>query len=154
VYFSRELENALRHLRPGSGFAVHWIDLDKFKEVNDRIGHPVGGALLKRSSRCARPCGDTISWRGSAANEFAVVQAGATTPREAEKLTTRLLTAIRTPRNVLGHEITIGASIGVVLAPRNGTSADELMKNVDVALYAAKAAGRGTFAHFEHEKAA
>jgi len=155
VYFSRELENALGHLRPGAGFAVHWIDLDKFKEINDRLGHPVGDALLKSvvaSLRKAVRGDDLVARLGG--DEFAVIQAGATTPREAEKLTKRLLTAIRTPRNVLGHEITIGASIGVVLAPRNGTSADELMKNVDVALYAAKAAGRGTFAHFEHEKAA
>jgi diguanylate cyclase (GGDEF)-like protein len=142
-------------LRPGAGFAVHWIDLDKFKEINDRLGHPVGDALLKsvvRSLRKAVRGNDFVARLGG--DEFAVIQAGATTPREAEKLTKRLLTAIHIPRNVLGHEITIGASIGVVLAPRNGTSADELMKNVDVALYAAKAAGRGTFAHFEHEKAA
>ncbi len=107
---------------------------------------------IVRSLRKAVRGDDLVARLGG--DEFAVIQAGATTPREAEKLTKRLLTAIRTPRNVLGHEITIGASIGVVLAPRNGTSADELMKNVDVALYAAKSAGRGTFAHFEREEAA
>ena len=64
-------------------------------------------------------------------------------------MTRRLLAAIRVPRHVLGHELTIGASIGVVLAPQHGASAEELMSNVDLALYGAKAAGRGTFAVFE-----
>ncbi|KAB2937864.1 MAG: diguanylate cyclase [Hyphomicrobium sp.] len=149
ISFSRELENALRHLRPGTGFAVHWIDLDKFKEINDRLGHPVGDALLKSvvHSLCRTVRGhDLVARLGG--DEFAVVQAGVTTAAEAEKLAKRLLTAIRAPRHLLGHHITIGASIGVVLAPQHGTRAEELMKNVDLALYEAKAAGRGTFALF------
>ena len=149
AYFSHELDNALHHLNPGSGFAVHWIDLDKFKEVNDTLGHPVGDALLKsivRSLRRTVRGNDLVARLGG--DEFAIIQAGCTNAEEAEKLTKRLLAAVRTPRNVLGHDITISASIGVVVAPQHGTSAEELMKNVDLALYQAKGAGRGTFAHF------
>jgi diguanylate cyclase (GGDEF)-like protein len=147
------LENALRHLRPGSGFAVHSIDLDKFKEINDNLGHPVGDALLKsivRSLRKAVRGNDLLARLGG--DEFAVIQAGAATKLEAEKLARRLLAAVGVPHHALGHKITIGASVGVVLAPQDGASAGELMKNVDVALYNAKSAGRGTFAVFEPER--
>ena len=151
-YFSRELENALRHLRPKTGFAVHSIDLDKFKEINDGLGHPVGDALLKsivRSLRKAVRGNDLVARLGG--DEFAVIQTGVTTRLDAEKMARRLLAAVGVPHCVLGHEINIGASIGVVLAPHDGTSAGELMRNVDVALYRAKSAGRGTFAFFEPE---
>jgi GGDEF domain-containing protein len=82
VYFSRELENALRYLRPGTGYAVHWIDLDKFKEINDSLGHPVGDALLKSIVRSLRKTvrgHDLVARLGG--DEFAVIQAGATTKR-------------------------------------------------------------------------
>ena len=149
MYFSRELDKALHHLNPGLGFAVHWIDLDRFKEVNDTLGHPVGDALLKSIVSSLRRIvrgNDLVARLGG--DEFAIIQAGCTTAEEAEKLAERLLAAVRTPRNVLGHDVTIGASIGVVVAPQHGTSAEELMKKADLALYQAKGAGRGTFAHF------
>jgi diguanylate cyclase (GGDEF)-like protein len=143
VYFNRELENALRQLTPGTGFAVHSIDLDRFKEINDTLGHPTGDALLKSIARSLLKTvrgKDLVARLGG--DEFAVIQAGATTCAETEKLTRRLLAAIMAPHNVLGHEIRIGASIGVVLAPQHGASADALMQNVDVALYHAKSEGR------------
>ncbi len=150
VYFAEELENALRHLQPGSGFALHWIDLDRFKEINDRLGHPAGDALLKsiagRLLKTVRQH-DLVARLGG--DEFAVIQAGAKTQAEAEELAKRLLGAVSAPHDVLGNEISIGASIGVVLAPEHGTNAEELMKNVDLALYKAKNAGRGTYAFFE-----
>ena len=150
VYFSLELENALQHLRPETGFAVHWIDLDKFKEINDGLGHPVGDELLCSvvgSLREAVRGDDLVARLGG--DEFAVIQTGVSTVAEAEEMTRRLLAAIRVPRRILGHELTIGGSIGVVLAPQHGATAEELMRNVDLALYSAKAAGRGTFAVFE-----
>lgn len=150
MYFGEELENALRHLQPGAGFAVHWIDLDKFKEINDKLGHPVGDALLKS---IAKRLLETVRGKDLVArlggDEFAVIQAGATTQAETEELTKRLLSAVGEPHHVLGQVISIGASIGVVFAPKHGARADELMKNVDVALYKAKSAGRGTYAFFE-----
>ena len=126
-YFSWELENALRHLRPGMGFAVHSIDLDKFKEINDNLGHPVGDALLKsivRSLRKAIRGNDLLARLGG--DEFAIIQAGATTRLEAEKMARRVLAAVGVPHHALGHKITIGASVGVVLAPQDGATAGEL----------------------------
>jgi diguanylate cyclase (GGDEF)-like protein len=146
VYFNRELANALRQLRPGTGFAVHSIDLDKFKEINDSLGHPAGDGLLKSIVKALHKTvrgHDLVGRLGG--DEFAVIQAGATTSGEAERLASRLLAAIGGPHRVLGHEIKIGASIGVVLAPVHGATADALMKKVDVALYRAKSAGRGNF---------
>lgn len=149
-YFSDELASALRHLAPGAGFALHWIDLDRFKQVNDTLGHPVGDALLKsvaaRLLKTARTR-DLVARLGG--DEFAVIQAGVTTRTAAEELTKRLLAAVNAPHQVPGHEISIGASIGVVLAPQDGKSAEELMKNVDLALYQAKQAGRATYAFFD-----
>lgn len=150
IYFAKELEYALGHLQPGTGFALHWIDLDRFKEINDRLGHPVGDALLKsiagRLLKTARKH-DLVARLGG--DEFAVIQAGAKTQAEAEELTKRLLSAVSAPHVVLGHEIKIGASIGAVLAPQHGGTAEDLMKNVDLALYKAKHEGRGTYAFFE-----
>ena len=117
------------------------IDLDKFKEINDGLGHPVGDALLKsivRSLRKAVRGNDLVARLGG--DEFAVIQTGVTTRLDAEKMARRLLAAVGVPHCVLGHEINIGASIGVVLAPHDGTSAGELMKNVDVDAYWAKSA--------------
>lgn len=150
IYFAEELEHALGHLEPGAGFALHWIDLDRFKEINDHLGHPAGDALLKsvagRLLKTVREH-DLVARLGG--DEFAVIQASAKTQAEAEELTKRLLSALSQPHKVLEHEITIGASIGVVVAPKHGASAEELMKNVDLALYKAKQAGRGTYAIFE-----
>lgn len=150
MYFGEELDNALRQLQSGGGFALHWIDLDHFKQVNDELGHPVGDALLKSVAKCLRETvrdHDLVARLGG--DEFAIIQAGATTQNQARELSERLLAAVNGPHDVLGNEIKIGASIGIVLAPRHGSTAEELMKNVDVALYNAKAAGRGTFAFFE-----
>ncbi len=148
--FGEELDHALRQLEPGTGFALHWMDLDHFKQINDKLGHPTGDALLKSVAKTLRNTvreQDLVARLGG--DEFAIIQAGATTQTEAEELTKRLLVAVNGPHHVLGHELVIGASIGVVLAPEDGMSAEELMKNVDLALYRAKAAGRGTFAFFE-----
>ncbi len=150
IYFGEELDHALKQLEPGTGFALHWLDLDHFKQINDRLGHPTGDALLKSVAKRLR---DTVREQDLVArlggDEFAIIQAGATTQLEAKELTQRLLAAVNGPHHVPGHEIEIGASIGIVLAPEQGTGAEELMKNVDLALYRAKSAGRGTFAFFE-----
>jgi diguanylate cyclase (GGDEF)-like protein len=149
VYFGEALRHALGQLASGGGFALHWIDLDYFKQVNDDLGHPAGDTLLKsvathlcRSVRAH----DLVARLGG--DEFAVIQATATTPTEACELSARLLAAVNGPHEVCGTKVSIGASIGIVLAPEHGTNADELMKNVDVALYRAKDAGRGTITIF------
>jgi len=150
LYFGEELENALRQLKLGVAFALHWIDLDRFAEINETFGHSVGDALLKgvaqRLVKSVRKQ-DLVARLGG--DEFAVIQAGIKTQAEAERLTKRMLLAVKEPFDILGHKISISASIGVVLAPEHGRSSLALMKNVYVALYAAKAAGRATHAVFE-----
>lgn len=150
VFFSNELDNAFHHASRDTGFALHWIDLDRFKQVNDQLGHPVGDALLKDIAaslvRAARE-DDLVARLGG--DEFAVIQPGARTRVEAERLAKRLLKAVSIKRNVLGHPIAMGASIGVAIAPKDGASAEELMKNVDLALYRAKRSGRGNYAFYE-----
>lgn len=149
VYFSQELEHALNHLAPGGGFALHWIDLDHFKSVNDTLGHPAGDMLLKsvakRLIKTVRNH-DLVARLGG--DEFAVIQPGVSGESQAEELTRRLLAAVNAPHRVFDHEIVIGASIGVVIAPQHGTSAEELMRNVDLALYEVKSAGRRGYAVF------
>lgn len=150
AYFGVELENALLHLKVGTVFALHWIDLEGYKEINDTVGKPVGDALLrsvaKRLLECVRKP-DLVARLG--ADEFAIIQAGAKSRAGAETLAKRLLRTISEPYNVRGHEISISASIGVALAPNHGSSALELMKNIYTALHRAKAAGRGSYAFFQ-----
>ncbi len=150
LYFGEELENALRQLKLGVAFAVHWIDLDRFAELNDTFGHAVGDAVLRsvaeRLATCVRTH-DLVARLGG--DEFAIIQAGVKTQAEAERLAQRLLRAISAPYDILGNKISMSASIGVVLAPEHGTSSLELIKNVYLALYAAKAGGRDTYAMFK-----
>jgi len=152
-YFSEELEHALSQLAPGVGFALHWIDLDHFKEINDTLGHPAGDELLKSvAERLVETVRnhDLVARLGG--DEFAVIQTAVSSAAQAEELTKRLLAAVNAPHHVLDREVSIGASIGVVIAPQHGTSAEELMKNVDAALYVAKLAGRGRYAFFDPTK--
>jgi diguanylate cyclase (GGDEF)-like protein/PAS domain S-box-containing protein len=133
--------------------AVFYLDLDHFKEVNDTLGHPVGDDLLKavaaRLSENVRE-GDVVSRLGG--DEFAVVQplrgAG---PSAASSLASRLIEVVTAPYEIRGHQIVIGASIGISLAPGDGDDADQLLRNADLALYLAKAEGRGTYRFFEPE---
>ncbi len=148
-HFREQLEQALRNVTDHDGFAVHWIDLDKFKEVNDTFGHPVGDALLKsvalRLRRAVRGQ-DRVGRLGG--DEFAILQRNARRKSDSERLATRLLRAISEPHSVAGLTLQIDASIGIARAPENGVTIDELLKNVDVALYKAKSQGGGCFAYF------
>jgi diguanylate cyclase (GGDEF)-like protein len=151
--FREHLDTWFRELPPGAGFALHWIDLDHFKEVNDTLGHPVGDALLKSVAKRLRNAlrgPDLVARMGG--DEFAVLQATATRKAQATKLAKRLIRAFAEPHHVLGHKVLAAASIGIALAPSQGRNADELLKNADIALYRAKACGRGCYAFFEPEQ--
>ena len=128
--------------RRGGPVAVLCLDLDRFKPVNDTLGHPVGDALLRavaaRLLACVRE-GDTAARLGG--DEFAVLQAGAGQPEAAGALARRLVEALSAPYEVLGHQVVVGASVGVALAPGDGRDPDELLKRADMALYRAKADG-------------
>ena len=151
-HFREQLENWFSALRAGGGFALHWIDLDHFKEVNDTLGHPVGDALLKSVAKRLRKTlrgPDLVARLGG--DEFAVLQAGAACEADATKLAKRLLHALAEPHHVLGHKVTAAASIGIALAPQHGSDPAELMKHADLALYAAKTSGRCTYMFFRSE---
>jgi len=145
--FREQLENWSGALQAGRAFALHWIDLDHFKEVNDTFGHPVGDALLKSVAKRLRKIlrdSDLVARLGG--DEFAIIQEGAADKAQATKLAKRLMRALAEPHYVLGHPVTAGASIGIALAPKDGSNPEDLMKNADLALYSAKTSGRCTYA--------
>ena len=151
VLFRDHTEQALSELRRGDGLAVLCLDLDHFKAVNDTLGHPTGDALLTAVARRLLKCtedGNLVVRLGG--DEFAVVQSGAGQPELAKALAERILATLGTSFTIAGQEITVAASIGVAVAT-GGASADELLKSADIALYRAKAEGRGTYRFFEAE---
>ena len=127
----------------GGGFAVHFIDLDRFKEVNDTLGHDGGDFLLKtvaeRLRAETRP-DDVVARLGG--DEFVVIQSGADGQDEAGAFANRLISALRPPINFNEHELTATISIGSALAPEDGDDPERLLKCADLALYEAKASGR------------
>ncbi|MDI1344516.1 MAG: EAL domain-containing protein [Pseudolabrys sp.] len=138
--------------RPENHVAIHLIDLDRFKSINDTLGHPIGDKLLKqvasRLSTEIRPA-DMITRFGG--DEFVVLQTGTSDPQEAKALAQRLAATLNEPFEIDGHRIDIGASIGVAMAPGDGTDADQLLKKADMALYAAKRLGGGEHHFFAPE---
>ena len=152
VLFHEQLEQMLESAVGGKGFAVLCLDLDRFKEVNDTLGHPVGDALLKQVGERLLGCmrhGDMVARLGG--DEFAIIQAGVREPACTETLADRIIETVSTPYAVDGHHVMIGTSIGMTLAPRDGTEADGLMRNADLALYRSKSEGRGRHSFFRRE---
>ncbi|SDR37415.1 PAS domain S-box-containing protein/diguanylate cyclase (GGDEF) domain-containing protein [Rhizobiales bacterium GAS113] len=153
VLFRQRLNEALARMRrEDHRVAIHCLDLDHFKSVNDTLGHPVGDALLRAVSErllsCVRET-DTVSRLGG--DEFAIVQDAVKTPEEVSLLATRLLDVIGAPYQLQGHEVVVNVSVGIALAPSDGEDPDLLLKNSDMALYRAKGDGRGTYRFFEPE---
>ena len=140
----RELQNA------GRPFALLYIDIDEFKGINDSLGHHIGDELLKavaaRIKDCLEPA-DLIARLGG--DEFAVIRTGVGDRADVVKFVTRVYEAIRQSYHCLGHHLSTDASIGIALAPQDGTELDQLIKNADLAMYAAKSGGRRTHRFFE-----
>ena len=152
MLFRERLEQSLLHLVRGQGFAVLCLDLDHFKAVNDTLGHPVGDLLLKQVGKRLLSCvrhGDIVARLGG--DEFAIVQTRVRDPNQTESLAARIVETVSAPYEIDGNRIDIGTSIGVTLAPRDGTDADKLLKNADLALYRTKDAGRRGFSFFKPE---
>jgi diguanylate cyclase (GGDEF)-like protein/PAS domain S-box-containing protein len=151
--FREQMEHALSSVRRDEQLAVLFFDLDHFKQVNDYFGHSVGDDLLKAVAQRLRECvrgTDTIARLGG--DEFAVVQVGThSQPTEAALLASRLVDVISAPYDLDDQRVVIGASVGVSIAPVDSSDPDQLMKNADMALYRAKADGRGTYRFFEPE---
>jgi diguanylate cyclase (GGDEF)-like protein/PAS domain S-box-containing protein len=150
VLFREQIERELRSLSRGEQFALLYIDIDEFKGINDSLGHHVGDELLKAVAARIRGCireTDLVARLGG--DEFAVIQTAVGTVNEVVEFVTRIHEAIRRPYECLGHQLSTDASIGIALAPRDGTDLDQLIKNADLAMYGAKADGRRTYRFFE-----
>ncbi len=136
--------------RVGGWLAVLCLDLDHFKNVNDTLGHPAGDALLQEvAERLRRTLRGVDTVARLSGDEFAVIVPSSGSIREICPLAERLLRAIGEPYSIEGHRIVINASLGIALAPTDGTCADALLKNADMALYEAKGDGRGAVRFFE-----
>ena len=134
----------------GDLIAVHCLDLDRFKPVNDRFGHPVGDALLKAvSERLGGLLRRTDFAARMGGDEFVTVQTGIKHPDEADMLARRIVRAIAQPYLIEGHEITIGTSVGYALSPGHGNNLDRLVACADAALYQAKQGGGGIASYHE-----
>ncbi len=150
VLFHDRIEQALAQVDRGVNFAVLCLDLDRFKLVNDTLGHPVGDGLLRQVAQRLQACvreGDTVARLGG--DEFAVILRNLEDPAEVDSLAARIIDIVGSNYDIDGHQINIGTSIGMALAPADGCIADELLKKADTALYGAKANGRGTSCFYE-----
>jgi diguanylate cyclase (GGDEF)-like protein len=149
VLFRQQLERALIQLRQGEQLAVLYIDIDEFKSVNDALGHSIGDELLKAVADRLRGClreTDVAARLGG--DEFAVIQTAVKYPSETAQLVETIYRAIREPYECASHLITADASVGIALASGDSTDLDQLLKNADLAMYAAKSAGRRTYRFF------
>lgn len=150
VLLRSQLEQQLARVKRGDSMAVLCLDLDHFKAVNDTLGHPIGDALLKevgsRLSECIR-AEDTVARLGG--DEFAIIQVAGEQPLGATTLARRIIEVISQPFNLDGHQVLIGTSIGIAIAPVDRDDPDRILKNADMALYRAKADGRAAYRFFE-----
>ncbi len=131
-------------------FAILYLDIDEFKRINDTLGHLIGDEFLKRvAERLRQSVGaeDFIARLGG--DEFAILQHGITSAEDVHALVARIYQALRTPFDCHGHQLSSDASIGIAIAPRDGADLFDLLKNADLAMYAAKGAGRRTYRFFD-----
>ncbi len=144
-------EAGARHRRWGEPFTVLLLDLDRFKNVNDTLGHGAGDELLRETaSRLKSALRETDLLARLGGDEFAIVQLGESEPRQAAiALADRLIELISKPYSIEGHEVNIATSIGIALAAEHGTNPESLLKMADMALYKAKSAGRNGYCFFD-----
>ncbi|WP_328593093.1 putative bifunctional diguanylate cyclase/phosphodiesterase [Neoaquamicrobium microcysteis] len=151
--FEHRMAQALETVSAGgSTLALLYLDLDRFKEVNDTLGHAAGDTLLREFSErllaCARPT-DMVARLGG--DEFVIVVEGLEDQQEIDQLCLRVVESARHPFELAGTQVFVGVSIGVALCPRDGVSANDLSRKADIALYAAKANGRSGYAIFKDD---
>jgi diguanylate cyclase (GGDEF)-like protein/PAS domain S-box-containing protein len=148
--FHERLKAELANIAPGEQLAVHYIDIDEFKSVNDSLGHLIGDELLKSVAATLSRCVDASDFVARlGGDEFAIVQTKVRSTADVTELVERVFDAIREPFECLGHQLSTDASIGIALAPEHGVDLDQILKNADLAMYAAKSAGRRTYRFFE-----
>ncbi len=150
MLFQERAEEALRRVGRGETMAVLCLDLDRFKSVNDTLGHAAGDSLLRavadRLAACAREV-DTVARLGG--DEFALLQVGISRAEDSAVLAARLLEVLSGPYEIAGQAVRMGASLGIAIGPVDGTGYETLMQKADVALYRAKAEGRGAWRFYD-----
>jgi diguanylate cyclase (GGDEF)-like protein len=151
VLFRNSMDDVLRHLaKDGKHLALLYLDLDKFKYVNDTLGHPAGDALLEAVARRLQACvreSDIVARLGG--DEFAILYLNTDVPGAAIVLAQRLIDTLSAPYQFGQRHMEVGVSIGIAIATDSDMDGDTLLKNADMALYQAKAKGRGTYCIFE-----
>jgi diguanylate cyclase (GGDEF)-like protein len=148
----RELAGAHRSRKP---LALLLLDLDQFKDVNDTLGHPTGDRLLAAVATRLRECvRGTDAPARLGGDEFALTVAQLRGPEDAAAVARKIIEKLAPPFLIEGHEIAVGASIGITVCPADGADADTLLRNADLALYRAKTEGRNTFQFFAAQMAA
>ena len=150
THFRDRLDEAIRRGDPQP--VVLCLDLDRFQTVNETLGHPIGDLLLKAAGERLRACvrdNDLIARIGG--DEFAILQSDQRQPGAVIALAQRVVERLGAPFMVGGHQVVIGVSVGVAMAPDDGDTADRLMKSADQALYRAKAEGGAAYRFFEAE---
>jgi diguanylate cyclase (GGDEF)-like protein/PAS domain S-box-containing protein len=142
----RELSDGLGH------FALHLIDLDRFKAINDTFGHAGGDQILRQVAERLNECvlGRNFVARMSG-DEFVVVQVNINNPDEAEVLAREIIERVSAPLFLDGHEVRVGCTIGIALAPRDSTNVEKLLKYADLAMYQTKAEGRNAVRFYSPE---
>ena len=144
------LREGLTRTKGDCTFALHIIDLDHFKNVNDTLGHAMGDKLLQVVTERLQfniKANDTMARLGG--DEFAIIQADVTSLAEVTSLAQRIIELAARPCEIDGHQIEVGASVGIVLAPADGNTPEQLLRSADLALYRAKEMGRGGYHFFE-----
>jgi diguanylate cyclase (GGDEF)-like protein len=151
VLFRIRLDEMITNLvHRNTGLALLYLDLDRFKQINDTLGHPIGDALLEAAGRRLLGClrdSDIVARLGG--DEFAIAYLSSALPAAAEQLGQRIIDTLSVPYELAGHTVIVGVSIGIALADTVEMDADTLLKNADMALYQAKANGRGICSVFE-----
>jgi diguanylate cyclase (GGDEF)-like protein len=151
-HLRERLDEEMQRLRPDSRIAVHLVDLDYFKQVNDTLGHAAGDAVLKAvAKRMRATLRDTDFVGRLGGDEFAIIQTDIAEPEQAARLAQRLVKILNAPYRVLGANAGIGASIGIALCPEHGADSDTLLRRADTALYRVKTGGRGSSCIYQPE---
>jgi diguanylate cyclase (GGDEF)-like protein len=152
VLLKERIEQALQFASRGQSFAILFLDLDRFKTINDTLGHLVGDELLKAVAGRLRGCvreADTIARMGG--DEFAIIQLLSQQPQAAIGLAQRIGEALRSPFDLKDNQVVVDASIGIAVAPDHGTDPNQLLNKADIALYRAKRERLGQYRVFEAE---
>ena len=148
--FQQQLEQSFRASEGSGGlFALHCLDLDQFKVINDTLGHPAGDALLIEAGKRVQVAAKGHFLARLGGDEFVVLQTVGDDRNAIDRLARDILDAMAQPLTIDGNELVPSTSIGIAISPDDGADGETLLRNADLALYRAKEAGRGTFAFFE-----